>query len=303
LGIITTVGAGLLWRESRTGKEFSFETVTVNRRGEIINREQKKAEYITLDLGSGASMDLVYVPGGTFVMGSPESEKDSQDTERSQHRVTVPSFYMGKYQVTQAQWQAIMGTNPARFKGENRPIESVLWDDCREFCNKLSQRVGREVRLPSEAEWEYACRAGTTTPFHFGETITGELANYYAPETYADETPGEYRQETTPVGEFPPNAFGLYDMHGNVWEWCQDHWHKNYEGAPDDGTAWLTDDKNAIRIVRGGSWSNDPRNCRSACRSRNDYLNAAVFGWCAFPPGLLSPLHSCTLALCPSVDF
>jgi formylglycine-generating enzyme required for sulfatase activity len=130
--------------------------------------------------------------------------------------------------------------------------------------------TGKEYRLPSEAEWEYACRAGTTTPFHFGETITGELANYNASRTYADEPKGEYRQQTTPVGQFPPNAFGLYDMHGNVWEWCLDPWHENYQGEPPrDGSV----------VLRGGSWFNDPYHCRSACRRsfRRGYYDGRGF--------------------------
>jgi formylglycine-generating enzyme required for sulfatase activity len=170
---------------------------------------------------------------------------------------------MGKFAVTQAQYQVIMGSNPARFKSENRPVEQVSWNDAVEFCARLSQQTGRTYRLPSEAEWEYACRAGTTTPFHFGETITSALANYCANTIYQSESKGEYRQQTTEVGTFPPNAFGLYDMHGNVWEWCQDHWHGSYQGAPNDGRVWLG------QWLRGGSWGSDPRFCRSATRNVN----------------------------------
>ncbi|CAO5017967.1 hypothetical protein MICAER10613_010730 [Microcystis aeruginosa] len=139
-----------------------------------------------------------------------------------------------------------------------------------EFCARLSKLTVREYRLPSEAEWEYACRAGTTTPFYFGETITGELANYRVNETYAGEAKGEYRGETTPVGQFPPNAFGLYDMHGNVWEWCADTWHDNYDGASGDGSIWTKDGDNNRSLLRGGSWYCDPVNCRSAPRRVND---------------------------------
>ena len=196
--------------------------------------------------------------------------------EKPSHRVTVSSFYMGRYPITQAQWQAIaatakidiyLETNPSRFKGDELPVESVNWYEATEFCKRLSRETKREYRLPSEAEWEYACRAGTTTPFYFGETITGELANYDASNTYAEEAKGEYRQQTTPVGQFPPNAFGLYDMHGNVWEWCADTWHDNYDGAPTDGSVWTENGNNNRSPMRGGSWYLNPYYCRSAFRS------------------------------------
>jgi formylglycine-generating enzyme required for sulfatase activity len=212
--------------------------------------------------------------------------------EKPQREVTVPPSFMGKYPVTQAQWRAIaslpkiereLKPKPSNFKGDDRPVESVSWHDAVEFCKRLSASTGRYYRLPSEAEWEYACRAisgsplfeggvrGGSTPFYFGETITDKLANYDAnydaSYTYADEPKGEYRKETTPVGQFPPNAFGLYDMHGNVWEWCADHWHDNYDGAPEDGSAWLSENKNYYRLLRGGSWLVAPPICRSAVRS------------------------------------
>jgi formylglycine-generating enzyme required for sulfatase activity len=156
------------------------------------------------------------------------------------------------------------------FSGAKRPVEQVSWNNAVEFCQKLSQKTGREYRLPSEAEWEYACRGGTTTPFHFGETITTELANYDGTVNYASEPKGQYRQETTEVGSFPPNSFGLYDMHGNVWEWCQDDWHDNYANAPKDGSAWTSQSGNA-NVLRGGSWLNFPQICRSASRYRYNF--------------------------------
>ena len=194
---------------------------------------------------------------------------------------------MGKYPITQAQWQAIasrtdlkverdLDLDPSHFKdlskrGESptrwdRPVERINWYDAVEFCARLSKLTGREYRLPSEAEWEYACRAGTTTPFYFGETITRELANYNAAYTYAGEAEGKYPKETTPVGQFPPNAFGLYDMHGNVWEWCADTWHNNYDGAPTDGSAWIENGDDNRSPPRGGSWYDFPDLCRSAYR-------------------------------------
>ncbi|MBD2492555.1 formylglycine-generating enzyme family protein [Aulosira sp. FACHB-615] len=228
-------------------------------------------------------MEIVSIPEGSLIMGSPENELERSSTENPQHQVTVPQFFMGKYPVTQAQWQAVaslpevdreIDPDPSRFTGENRPVESVSWYDAVEFCNRLSQHTGKKYRLPSEAEWEYACRAGTTTPFHFGATITSELANYRANEVYGAGLKGRCRQETTPVGSFKvANAFGLYDMHGNVWEWCLDDWHSNYEGAPTNGSPWLNKNDNFSQnqeypLLRGGSWINDPDFCRSA--SRND---------------------------------
>ncbi|MFN5952826.1 MAG: SUMF1/EgtB/PvdO family nonheme iron enzyme [Dolichospermum sp.] len=218
-----------------------IEVVTTNKFGEIIQRQQRIAKYFIEDLGNGMTLEMAEIPGGTFMMGSPENEAGKKDWESPQHQVSISSFFMGKYPVTQAQYQAIMGTNPSHFKGENRPVESVGWHDAVAFCQELSQRAGKNYRLPSEAEWEYACRAGTTTPFYFGESITPELVNYDGDNPYASASKGQYRRQTTDVGIFPPNAFGLYDMHGNVWEWCQDH-------------------------LRGGSWNNNPANCRSAYR-------------------------------------
>ena len=246
-------------------KTSSFEVVTINSRGEVITRETKSAKYFTANLGNGVTMDFVAIPGGKFLMGSPLAEKGRSDDESPQHWVTVPSFFMGKYQVTQAQWQAVMGNNLSRFKGENRPVERVSWYDCVAFCKKLSAIMGGECRLPSEAEWEYACRASTTTPFYFGDTITTDLVNYHGNYTYANEPKGVYREKTTPVGQFPPNAFGLYDMHGNVWEWCLDNWHDNYQGAPTDGRAW-GDNDNDYHTLRGGTWDDGPRYCRCAYR-------------------------------------
>ena len=263
-----------------------FETVTVNARGEIISRRQHQAEVMTENLGNGVSLEMVKIPPGRFLMGSPETEPERQDWENPQHYVDVPEFFMGKYPVTQGQWETVMGknhlwqvimgnkNNPSRFKGANRPVENVNWYNAREFCQKLSQITGKKYSLPSESQWEYACRAGTTTPFYFGETITSELVNYNGNYTYANVPKGKYRKETTDVGIFPPNAFGLYDMHGNVWEWCQDVWHRNYEGAPTDGSPWETGGDNSRSPLRGGSWINNPNQCRSAYRNyiyRRDY--------------------------------
>ncbi|MFM6324973.1 MAG: SUMF1/EgtB/PvdO family nonheme iron enzyme [Microcystis panniformis] len=271
---------------------FNFEVVGVNAKGEQIRKESKQSQYFREDLGKGITLEMVAIPGGTFLMGTEDEEIERLvkkfnwegfRRERPQHEVTVPPFFMGKYPITQAQWKAIasrtdlkvkqdLDLKPAYFKyrphSDRRPVEQVSWYDAVEFCARLSKlKEGREYRLPSEAEWEYACRAGTTTPFYFGETITGELANYNASKTYAGEAKGEYRQQTTPVGQFPPNAFGLYDMHGNVWEWCADTWHNNYDGAPTDGSVWIENDNDNRSPLRGGSWFFNPNNCRSAYRN------------------------------------
>ncbi len=247
---------------------FTFTTKTVNKTGKIVNQENHQAKYFKEDLGNNITLEMVQIPGGSFKMGSPASEKGRSQDESPQHQVNVPGFSMGKFVVTQEQYKQIMGYNPSSFSGAKRPVERVSWNNAVDFCQKLSQQTGREYRLPSEAEWEYACRAGTTTPFHFGETITTELANYNGTYTYASEPKGKYLGQTTDVGSFPPNAFGLYDMHGNVWEWCQDDWHDNYIDAPKDGSVW-TSQSGITKLLRGGSWLNDPDYCRSAFRYRN----------------------------------
>ncbi|BCL37549.1 bifunctional serine/threonine-protein kinase/formylglycine-generating enzyme family protein [Nostoc sp. MS1] len=247
---------------------FQFETVTIDARGNITNRRNQEAKYFVQDLGNGVTLEMVKIPGGTFTMGSPEGEAGRGTNESPQHRVTVPGFFIGKYAVTQAQYQAIMGTNPAYFKGEKRPVETVSWDDAVKFCKRLSQKAKKTYSLPSEAEWEYACRAGTSTPFYFGETITTDLINYDSNLPYGATPKGKYRQQTTDVGNFPPNAFGLYDMCGNIWEWCQDVYNESYQSAPIDGSAWLTGKDNNVKLLRGGSWNNITWNCRSANRNR-----------------------------------
>ncbi len=268
------------------GQLFTFETVLVDRRGQIIKRDSRQARQVAIDLGKGVTLEMVHIPAGTFLMGAAPNEAEASSDEYPQHQVTLKSFYIGKYQVTQAQWQAIMGNNPSYFKGEKRPVENVNWGETKAFCDRLSQHTGQKFRLPSEAEWEYACRAGTTTPFYFGETITPDLVNYDGNYPYGDAPKGKYRGETNPVGSFPPNAFGLYDMHGNVWEWCEDVWHGDYEGSPTDGSAWgvkevkkeggffsslfgKEEKEESNRLLRGGSWNNNAVWCRAAYRNKN----------------------------------
>ena len=279
-------------KELEKGELFNFEVVKVNASGSIVNRRQESARQKVEDLGNGIKLEMVYIPGGTFTMGSPKSEEGSYDNERPQHDVTVPHFFMGKYPVTQGQWRAIayltdlkveldLKPDPSNFKEPykgidrwQRPVEMVSWYEAVEFCKRLSKLTGRKYRLPSEAEWEYACRARTTTPFYFGETINTDLANYRGIDykewsgSYGKGPKGEFRRETTPVGQFPANTFGLYDMHGNLWEWCADDSHDNYVGSPKDGSAWI-DSKDPTKIytrLRGGSWANYPNDCRSAIR-------------------------------------
>jgi formylglycine-generating enzyme required for sulfatase activity len=255
-----------------TLKRFDFDKVTVDVRGNITNRQQRQAQFFRENLGSGAILDMVAIPGGRFVMGSPNTEAERRDNETPQRTVNISPFFMGKYPVTQAQYQALMGNNPSHFKGffksKQLPVEQVTWDDAVEFCRKLSQKTGKTYRLPSEAEWEYACRAGTTTPFYFGKTITPDLVNYDGNYPYGAAPKGLYRKQTTDVGSFGPNPFGLYDMHGNVWEWCSDRWHDNYNGAPSDGSSWETGTGHH-RVLRGGSWDYNAVHCRSAFRDRN----------------------------------
>jgi formylglycine-generating enzyme required for sulfatase activity len=259
-------------------------------------------------------LTLVEIPAGTFLMGSPEDEEDHYDDEGPQHKVTLERFFMSQTPITQAQWRQValwqpasgeppwereLNPDPSFFKSDlsendRRPVESVSWFDAQEFCHRLSQRTGRHYTLPSEAQWEYACRAGTTTPYAFGDSLSQQQANF---DTSA----------TTAVGSFPANAWGLHDMHGNVWEWCADHWHDSYRGAPDDGSAWVEDKSLGkscaaapgssvpgtaarptaaassptmpastsvsvwsaspeFRLLRGGSWVGRPGYCRSACR-------------------------------------
>jgi formylglycine-generating enzyme required for sulfatase activity len=255
---------------------FEFSLVMVDIQGKEISRRRGQAHYLSEDLGNGVTLKMVYIPGGTFSMGSPESEGKRYSNERPQHSVTVKPFLISKYPVTQAQWREVaalsevrqkLNLRPSRPGGKSHPVTQVSWHDAVEFCDRLSQKTGHEYRLPTEAEWEYACRAGTTTPFHFGETITSDLANYDGRYLYGSEAKGIYREKTNSVGTFQvANAFGLFDMHGNVWEWCLDHWHENYDNAPITEEAWIDCSNNQTRLLRGGSWRNEPLRCRSASR-------------------------------------
>ena len=262
-----------------------------------INKRQGQNQYYEEPLAEGIPLlEMMRIPSGTFLMGSPEGELERLSAEGPQHEVAIPQFFIARYPITQAQWRVVaampqinheLKLEPSNFKGERLPVEQVSWYEAVEFCDRLTIHTNRQYRLPTESEWEYACCAGMETPFHFGETISTDLANYCGKDrgtysgSYGFGSKGEYRQETTPVDQFGiVNAFGLCEMHGNVMEWCHDHWHETYIDALTDGSAWLTNDETAGRLLRGGSWSSSPAYCRSRMRNFNtpDYrLNTIGF--------------------------
>jgi formylglycine-generating enzyme required for sulfatase activity len=261
-------------------KSFEFTVVMVDAQGKESSRYLGKSYYLTQALGKGVTLEMVYIPEGKFLMGSLESEGKRYSNERPQHLVEVKPFFISKYPITQAQWKEIASLPEARSKlklrpspqgGKSHPVTQISWFDAVELCERLSQsqKIGYKYRLPTEAEWEYACRAGTKTPFHFGEVITSNLANYDASlrQSSRSKPQGIDRKATTPVGSFQfANSFGLFDMHGNVWEWCLDHWHENYHNAPTNGDEWLNNSESQTRVMRGGSLLNDPTMCRSSYR-------------------------------------
>ena len=269
--------------------------------------------------GAAEALTLLWIPPGRFWMGSPETEPERRDSEGPQHLLQLQGFFMSQTPITHAQWREVAGwkegpdeqwgrelkLDPSRFQSkegqvnndvhllqsesntDQRPVEQVSWEDAMEFCHRLSKRTGRTYTLPSEARWEYACRAGTITPFHFGDTISSELANYDGNYAYSGGPTGIWRVQTTPVRMFPANAWGLYDMHGNVFEWCLDEWHESYEGAPTDGRAWgdaaegeKSKELVKTKLLRGGSWFFDPSYCRSACR--NHYRPDLAYNYVGF---------------------
>jgi formylglycine-generating enzyme required for sulfatase activity len=245
------------------------------------DKPKKESNALVLDLPNGVKLELVDIPAGSFSMGS-----DDYDNEKPIHKVTLKAFKIGKYPITQKQYQSVMGNNPSNFKGDNLPVEQVSWDDAVAFCKKLSGMVGQTVKLPSEAQWEYACRAGSAGKYCFGDDVN-QLENYAWYANNSGDQPLDASQiwktdqdnywkrindnkcKTHPVGEKLANPWGLHDMHGNVWEWCEDVWHENYNGAPNDGTAWLKDGEQSLCPLRGGSWGIDVISCRSAYRARN----------------------------------
>ena len=275
-------------------KLFHSSPVASNQISAKFQSKPSHLQFFTEDLDNRVNLEMIAIPGGTFTMGAPETERESHNYERPQHPVTIQAFLMGKYAITQAQWKAVaklpkiqfdLNPDPSQYQGYNRPVEQVSWYDAVEFCARLSKKTGHNYRLPSEAEWEYACRAGTTTPFYFGQTITTNQVNYNGNYSYNNSPKGQYREQTTDVGSFPPNAFGLYDMHGNVWEWCADPaYHPDYQGAATDGRVcdpYSNDNRyqnyldllvkskndNRRRLRRGGSWDINAGYCRAAQRN------------------------------------
>jgi formylglycine-generating enzyme required for sulfatase activity len=267
--------------EPPASKAWPFDAIEAKRRQKETAERLGVPVDTAIDLGGGDKINFNLIPPGEFLMGTPyegDSLRDHFEDEEPQHRVTISKpFYMGTTEVTQVQWKAMMGENTNDFKGDNLPVEGVSWNDCRKFLDKVSKREGKTFRLPTEAEWEYACRAGTATPFAFGETISASEANYNG-SLDRDVEKGKRinRQKTMPVASFKPNAWGLYDMHGNVEEWCQDFYVEDYyknspaadPSGPDNGTR---------RVVRGGSWMKRPGACRSAFRLANFGPNNKMF--------------------------
>jgi formylglycine-generating enzyme required for sulfatase activity len=272
-------------REEEEARQEAARKEEENRKKEEARKAEAKRKEIEATKRPGAvvknglGIELVYVPPGSFMMGSDTEESD----EKPVHRVSIGNgFYMGKYEITQAEWQTVMGNNPSYFKGCDKcPVEQVSREDANAFIERLNaQNDGFTYRLPTEAEWEYACRAGTTTAFAFGDSISSDQANFDGNFPYGKAAKGIYRRKTIPVGTFQPNAFGLYDMHGNVWEWCQDEYHDNYNGAPTDGSAWVSDRTRVFWLSRGGDWYYHGRNLRSANRQFNGVEHARdYFGY------------------------
>lgn len=262
-------------------KTFRFRVPTIDDHGRLQDTQRNHARFFPEYLSGSTPLEMVAIAPGQFVMGASQTETSGRGIHRGaefpRHPVKVREpFFISKSPVTQAQWTAVaalprvrrdLNPDPSHFQGSNRPVESISWWDAVEFCDRLSKLTHRHYSLPSEAQWEYACRAGTYTPFSTGETITSKLADYVGSYTYRQEASGTYRQATTPVGSFLPNAFGLQDMHGNVWEWCADSWHESYQGAPRDGKPRTTRSPLQAKVIRGGSWLDAPAQLRSASRS------------------------------------
>jgi len=292
IGLATAVGkthslAAIFDPKKSNLPSYDFASIKVDRLGVEKERTYHNAKLYTQNLDDWQKLSMVHIPSGKFIMGASSQEKYSSDRERPVHRVKVKDFFLGEYPITQIQWRKVaklpqinreLKPNPSHFKGDYRPVESVSWLEVREFCDRLTAHTGKQYRLPTEAEWEYACRGNTHTPFAYGETLTSELADYASTYAYASEPGVAYRKETTKVGSFMPNAFGLYDLHGNVREWCADPWHENYHGAPNNSKTWNKGGNKSWRTLRGGSWANKPSHCRSAHRSgyRESLLNRAI---------------------------
>jgi formylglycine-generating enzyme required for sulfatase activity len=285
--VIDNKNNGPLLRRIGTVRRHRDATLRRIRDNKVPKPDATHPPTLSIPLADDIDLEFVLVPAGEFLMGSPHAEENPSETPQRLVRIPRP-FYIGRFPVTQGQWTAVMGRNPSRHRGDPRlPVDQASWFDAQEFCQRLCQRHGRAFRLPSEAEWEYACRAGTTTRYAFGDTLTPTQANFtpYAvrfgpPPTgedklvremelaaEAEESTGGRDAKPTPVGSYPPNAWGVCDMHGNVDEWCEDVWHPNYDGAPVDGRAWLDrEEKEPFRVVRGGWASATEFVCTSSAR-------------------------------------
>lgn len=276
----------------------NFDTVNIDPKGRFPTRRPAQAVGYGEDLGEGVMLEMVQIPGGTFAMGSPDSEPQREGSESPLHQVTLRSYYASRYEITQRQWRVVaamapverqIDPSPSQFKGDDLPVESVSWHDAREFCQRLTRHTGRAYRLPSEAEWEYACRAQSSTPFCFGETLSSEIANYQASHTYGQGQKGNYRLAPVAVGALgAANDFGLYDVHGNVGEWCQDFYgrypteHVHDPRGPELGTN---------RVFRGGGWQSFPWLCRSASRgAAHPDLRRADLGFRVVLPEMVIPV-------------
>ncbi|MEL7086228.1 MAG: formylglycine-generating enzyme family protein [Cyanobacteria bacterium J06597_1] len=256
---------------------FEFDVPTVDKTGTVRRSQMHSASFLPVSLAGADRLDMVSIAPANFWMGASHSEFRRKPVESPRRRVRVSPFLISKYPITQSQWTAVatlpairrdLSTNPSHFQGRDRPVESVSWLDAVEFCDRLSQHSGRRFQLPTEAQWEYACRAGTQTPFHTGETIASQFANYVGTSIYKAEPAGDYLRSTAPVGSYKPNAFGLHDMHGNVWEWCADTWHRNYRNSPKNQRIVASNRQPQLRAIRGGSWLDSPDKTRSASRSK-----------------------------------
>lgn len=295
---IEKISAPVIWPELLG---FEFEVVKADLHGHGRERRKERARFYLEGLSGGVNLEMIEVPAGMFQMGSTRAQLEQVESnysrnltkearlelhtqlqaETPQHLVKVTAFYLSKYEVTQAQWRAIAGlpkvnrelmSDPSFFKGGNRPVEQISWDDAMEFCERLSRATGRRYRLPTEAEWEYASRAGTHWPFSFGETMSPELVNYNGKLPFGQASRDLFRQQTVAAGSLGlANAFGLYDLHGNVWEWCLDTWHGNYLNAPADSSSWEKDGAAGFRILRGGAWDSPAGECRSSGRRQSLY--------------------------------
>jgi eukaryotic-like serine/threonine-protein kinase len=248
-----------------------FTSIKLNNSGAVIDQPQSHSHIFQEELAKGIFLNMVQIPAGTFMMGASDREEDQKGSEQPQHSVNINTFYLGQTQITQAQWTAIFPDRSGKISSNSQlPINSISWLDALEFCQRLSAKTGRKYRLPSESEWEYACRATTTTPFTYGDTISSSIVNYDAARPYKRAPKETCRGKATAVGIFPPNLFGLYDMHGNLWEWCLDEWFADYIDAPTDGSSrgdLKTRDEMSQRVVRGGSWFSQGQMCRAASRN------------------------------------